>query len=816
MSPIRRTGSLVLALVLALSCVPSVHAQERAIDDIRIQTDGDRAVITIQFACDMRFVADTPTSGGALLEVRVAPFDSCLQRGIGSSIVSESYVPIGAESAYLESVEYDSLGLGDSIVSLTFNRPVDYSVTQRPSLREVEISVDLTTQPARRPLSVRVVEPTATRDYMINLQSTREPVDDDVLESIPVDADHWVYVSDIRVDGVLWHRLRIGFYASETEAKAALESLAASFPRAWVGRAEPREIELAAGQGSAGGTRRLPTLASEQPEPAASGAPTATLDAGEIASMMSEARAALLEGDNETAIRLYSTLVQTAGEHRPEAMEFLGLAYERSEQPGRARAQYQQYLREFPDNPARTRVEQRLNSIVASAESPREALRDTSAASGPAWDFSAGVSQYYRRDDNQFDEDQPNETTQSALLTDLDFSLNRSGERFDVLSRVSLSHYSDLLSEAEGGRGDQDRLSYAYVEIAEAGQQWDLRLGRQSLHTFGVLGRFDGAHFGYGIGEDKRLHVMLGYPVESTRDSLQTDRQFAGVAIELDDLVGSWDISAFVNSQTIDGIDARLAIGTEARYFDQRRSVTAMFDYDLDFADVNMVLVLGTWRLANRVMLSALVDHRKSPILSTRNALIGQPVETIDEMLLVWTEEEVRSLALDRTAESKTTTLGIATPLGERLQLNFDVTTSEIGATVGSGGVSAIPGTGVQTFYSASLVSTGLFASSAVNIWNLRVGDADAYASKLLTWDGRFPVGRHLRINPRIRLALWQGLADGRERRTISPSLRLLLNAKNRYRLEFEIGRDEVTRTVAGTESIASSRFVNLGYRASF
>ena len=236
MSPIRRTGSLALALVLALSCVPSVRAQERAIDDIRIQADGERAIITIQFACEMRFVADTPTSGGALLEVRVAPFDSCLQRGIGSSIVSESYVPIGAESAYLESVEYDSLGLGDSIVSLTFDRPVDYSVTQRPSLREVEISVDLTSQPARRPLSVRVVEPTATRDYMINLQSTRESVDDDVLESIPVDADHWVYVSDIRVDGVLWHRLRIGFYASETEAKATLESLAASFPRAWVGR----------------------------------------------------------------------------------------------------------------------------------------------------------------------------------------------------------------------------------------------------------------------------------------------------------------------------------------------------------------------------------------------------------------------------------------------------------------------------------------------------------------------------------------------------------------------------------------------------
>jgi hypothetical protein len=226
--------------------------------------------------------------------------------------------------------------------------------------------------------------------------------------------------------------------------------------------------------------------------------------------------------------------------------------------------------------------------------------------------------------------------------------------------------------------------------------------------------------------------------------------------------------------------------------------------------------MLGTWRLKNRLTLSALLESRKSPILTTRNALIGQPVATIDEMLLVWTEEEIRQLAVDRTAASQTVTLGLATPLGERLQLNFDVTSTEIGATVDSGGVPAVPGTGPQTFYSASLVATGLFATADVSIFNFRVGEADTFKTSLLTWDARFPIGRKLRINPRIRLAAWDGFTDGRERSTVSPSLRLLLNTRNHYRFELEVGRDEITRTDPSGERYSHGSYFNVGYRANF
>jgi hypothetical protein len=214
--------------------------------------------------------------------------------------------------------------------------------------------------------------------------------------------------------------------------------------------------------------------------------------------------------------------------------------------------------------------------------------------------------------------------------------------------------------------------------------------------------------------------------------------------------------------------------------------------------------------------LSALLDSRKSPTLTTRNALIGQPVSTIEELLLVWTEEEIRALAMDRTADARTATLGIARPIAERFQINFDITSAEIGATAASGGVPEIPGTGRQVFYSTSLVGTGLFSSGDVSIINLRYGESDSFKTTLLTLDARFAIGQRIRINPRLRLAVWESLIDEQRRETVGPALRFLMNTRNHYRIELEIGSVEDARTDLRGTSDASGTFVNFGYRASF
>jgi tetratricopeptide (TPR) repeat protein len=593
----------------ALLASGNAAAQGRFVEDVQISRTDGAATVVIRLACPMRFQADVPLEAGALLEVRVAPFETCRQLGGGTGIYSELHRPVGGQIAHLVEIEYESLGLGDSLVLLRFDRPVAYRVRQRADLRTLELTVELDAAapvvvaapppvvappPAvalplegRRPLTGRVVAPGTIGDYMINLQSTREPVDPPIARSIAASGARHLYVSQTTIDGQAWYRLRLGFFDSEEQARAALAELEPTFPRAWIGRAEPEEIELAAQFTFAGsGAEALPVVAADELSEAAvdvaQGA-AVTLSAQRVAELLDSARNALLDGNTAAAIDAYRQVLQAPGAHRAEARELLGLAYERAGRPALARAEYESYLREFPDAPGRAGVQQRLNGLVMAGAVPREALRSASSVEQGRWETASGFAQYYRRDINRFDEDQEEITTLSALLTDIDFSVARHGDRLDLSTRVTLSHMYDLLGEAEDGPGDQERISYAHFDVASNRQDWDLRLGRQSLHNWGVLGRFDGAHFSYGWAADRELHVVAGYPVESTRDTLETDRQFYGIAVEFDDFVGRWDLTPYVSAETIETIDSRMAVGAELRYFDDRRSFTSMLDYDTDF-----------------------------------------------------------------------------------------------------------------------------------------------------------------------------------------------------------------------------------------
>jgi hypothetical protein len=826
-----RLGPLVAVLV-SLGATQVAMAQDRLIEDIRVSRVGENATIEIQLACPMRFQADFPTDAGTVIEVRVAPFEVC--RALGSR--GEIRRPLNGRLAGLEEVEYEPLGPDNSLLMLRFTSGIAYEISQGGDLRTIVVNIDRSARPGpdrppqpravplesqsrpvspgrdRLPLSPRIVEPARTADYMINLQSTTEPVDPSIAARVSLAPGNQLYVSRTQIDGQTWFRLRVGFFASESDARTLFESLRADFPRAWIGRAEAQEVESArdfALQNVAGSP--LAVVAAETFE-AESQSGLIEKPAAEIEAQMAAAREAMLEGNYEIGIQLYAELKRTAGEHRAEATEYLGLAYERAGLPNQARSEYEWYLREFPANVGIARVRQRLNGIVLRAAAPTQPLREVPRDS--RWDTAFGISQYYRRDENQFDEDQESITTLSALISDIDLSVQRRGERFDMTGRMSVSHLHDMLDQT--GPGDQERISYAYFDLESNVRDWWLRFGRQTLNSFGVLGRFDGARLDYTWSDQRIVHVMMGYPVESTRDTLERDREFYGAAVEFQDLIGSWDLSVFLNHQSIESLDARQAVGTEIRYSDSKRTLTGIVDFDVDYSELNTILLFGTWRLANRITLSALIDERKSPILTTRNALIGQPVGTIEELLLVWTEEEIRQLALDRTAESSTVTLGLAAPLGQRFQLNFDYTSTEVSGTAASGGVAAIESTGTQYFYSTSLVASGLFGSGDVSILNIRYGTSDQFKTSTFTWDLRIPVGRRIRVNPRIRLNSWKGLLNGRQRDSVSPTLRLLFNTRQHYRIEFEIGADRQTRVDGLLEREATGNFINLGYRANF
>ncbi|MDH3505941.1 MAG: SPOR domain-containing protein [Gammaproteobacteria bacterium] len=841
-----RNTLLTRLAALALSASATApYAQERFVEDIQVSRTDGRAQIIVDLACPMRFLADTQAQTGVIVEIRVAPFDSCRQLGLGSGIASEAYRPLGGQLANLTEVEYESLGLGDNFLFFRFDQPVSYRISQRGDLRQIILELNPDESPVfmetvnpsvaqqtpaesglaeststRRPLAARSRAPQNAADYILNLTSTREPVSSTVIESITVPDGSRLYVSEASLNGQTWYRLRLGFFGSEEDAEATLGTLRTAFPRAWIGRADPEEVRFASSaEFETGSSIAEAQRAAAVPSRAATqrGAGPAELDPDLVLQRMTEARELLLDQDFDAAARAYTAMLAEPGPHQQEAREYLGVARERLGHLDLAVAEYRAYLQEYPNDPATTRVQRRLEGLLTAANEPREPLRPRQASDEPAWDFVTGLSQYYRRDVDSFDDNRGDFIGLSALQSNFDLSARRTGGRFDMIGRVSFSHFYDLIGEEDNGPGDQTRVSYGYFDVIDAHRDWSMRLGRQSLHNFGVLGRFDGAHVAYGWQPDRRVHATAGHPVDSTRDGVESDRQFIGVAAEFDKLVADANVSVFFNDQTIEGIDARRAIGTQIHYAGENGNITGVIDYDVDYSEINSILALGAWRLPSRTTVNGLIDIRLSPILTTRNALIGQPVTTIEELLIVWTEEEIRQLALDRTAKTKTMTLGVSQTIGERLQLNADLTTTEIEGTTGSGGVNAIPDTGRQTYLTTSLVGTGLFSQGDVSMLNVRYGEGNGFKTSYLTWDARFPVGRKLRINPRLRLAVRDGLLDGTTRETVTLALRLLFNTREHYRFELEIGADSSSRGLAdGSTSDSSGYYLNLGYRASY
>jgi hypothetical protein len=361
---VRRAATL--AGVVWFVASGALHGAGQFIEDIQVSRRGDEATVTIELACPMRFRSDGVTPAGVLLEIRVTPLDGCRQLGVGTGITTELYRPVSGHLAHLVEVAYESLGLGDNLLLLKFDRPVDYRVAQRGDLRTLELRVRLDAEvsavpivpeaeplaaapqavppaaapsPApsgRAPLTVRVRAPVVLADYMINLQSTREPVAPSIVASVPVPAGQQLYVSTTTVAGITWFRLRLGFFAAESEATNALVPLAAAFPRAWIGRAEA-EVVLAAAERAVepGGVVAVEAEREAILAPSVAGG---ALSAERIAELLAAGRAALVAGDFDTAIRAYARLLEEPGEHRAEARENLGLAREKNGEPARRRA----------------------------------------------------------------------------------------------------------------------------------------------------------------------------------------------------------------------------------------------------------------------------------------------------------------------------------------------------------------------------------------------------------------------------------------------------------------------------------------------
>ncbi|MCP4046949.1 MAG: hypothetical protein GY732_13290 [Gammaproteobacteria bacterium] len=536
----------------------------------------------------------------------------------------------------------------------------------------------------------------------------------------------------------------------------------------------------------------------------------------QLVSLMGEGEAAFLQADYGRAIQVYTRMLQaTENPYTPKALELLGLSRERNDQIAHAVTEYRRFLHHYPDHEGADRVRQRLEGLVTAHKTPRQSSSSRVAAKGRNdWDMYGGISQYYRNDTFKL-EDRASINAQSSIRTNADVVLRRRGSRIDVSSRASLGHLWNLLGEDKGPES-QARLYQGYVEVADKTTGLSGTLGRQTMRTSGVLGRFDGMHLAWEFKPGMRLNLMGGYPVNTTSDGIETERNFLGAAMDFEQIADIVDVTVFYNVQKIDGLTNREAIGTSARYFDKSVSFIALVDYDIGYNKLNNFVLTGNWNVKQSLTLSASIDHRTSPFLTTRNALIGQSVRTIEELLLVYSGDEIRQLAEDRSGEVSAIRLGASQSLSDRFQLNADFSMTEFKGSTASMGVPEIPDQDNQYYFSINLVGSRLFMDGDTSIFGLRYIDAGTATTSTLYLDSRFPVSKKFRINPRLRMAYRDHKMDGSTSLSLLPSLRLLYRIGRRFRLDFEGGGEWLNKKSMAPTGDRTSWFLYFGYRADF
>jgi hypothetical protein len=787
----------LMALMTGLSAPARAQIGGRLIDVIDADRREDHVNLTIQFSCTMRYISHLPATAGTETLVRFRPGADC---GLGQVFSGINELPsIAAADEFLKALRVEDGAPGEINLVLGWRKPTTYVVA--PTGDQRGFVVRIIEAPPKGKITIQETFQAPTL-FSVNLDSRTKPFTAAEMAAVAAQFGLSAYVSTIVLDGVTWHRLRVGPIAARADADRLLLLAQSNFPRAWLAIGE--DEDMAGGDGGA----RMPPAAPLNPDP--------PLPDADRAKILGGAKDALAARDYNRAVELLTTLVrQPEYPDRAAAQELLGLARERSGQLAHAKAEYEEYLRRYPHGEAAERVRVRLKTLALAGRKPRS----QSAAGNESrlgWTYSGGAAQLYRWDHNaittgglSFDQ-----TSQNAVISNADFLARRRGERFDFLGRTYLGDVRNFVS---GAGGDQTQINAAFIELNDKKLNLSGRFGRQSRGSDGIFGTFDGASVAYRIEPRVTINATFGYPVDTVTDGVRTNREFAGVSANFGTFAQSWDFSTYAIEQKYNGQVDRRAVGLETRYFRPGRSLITLLDYDTFFKTLNSATIIGGLTLPGSWTASFNFDRRQSPILTLRNALIGQPVTTIADLSVNFTPAEIMQLARDRTAMSDVFAITLTRPLGQRFQFSTDYYLTKVGATPPSGNVPGTPASGSDRALQMQIFGTSLWRAGDLHVLSLRYEQSEFSKSETLGLSSRVPLWQNWRIGPRLQIENIRYTSDQSTELGYVPSVRLEY-LRSRALFEFEAGGDFGRREMQIPLDTQNTKryYFSLGYRVGF
>ncbi|MEM8981893.1 MAG: hypothetical protein AAGC71_02610 [Pseudomonadota bacterium] len=850
-TPVRYWLTFLVVLTGGVCASPPASAQflieGQAIENILVSKQDDEAIVRILPTCRMRYLVHSPPKGGSSVRIRVTLGRDCADAF--DATVSESFEPAGRDTASLINVTFDAVSRWNGNITLNFSRPRTFTVAPGEN-GWIEVRLDdsreavefadavpdpLPTAPSPVTTPVERIEEKRARGPAANLGPSLSSSwgEDGEIVAIHVgifadarDAllvlltdypDLSVTTKSLTVSGREWTEVLVGPFIDSEKAAAVWEPLRNRFPDSWIRIVPQFDGEVPDRQALIGDGAVATAVVAGQ-----------TLSAAALAERMRLAREAMLAQNYSLAISNYrDVLAVDAHPHRATAREYLGVAFERSQQRREAEAEYRAWLIEFGEvDPAgQARVSARLTGLENATAQAQQGVFDIVATNtaAPRTTWRGGVSQVFRRDVSQFVDDGAGRLTASALYNYADIAVSHRSDRFDALARFSGSFVFDANDEARLSR-DLGWVSDAFLRVTDNEWGIDATVGRQRTNGAGVLTRFDGLNVDYRWRDGITVGGVVGVPIDTARFAANRNRLLYGGNVEFAGVLPDTDATVYAIAQTVDGVSDREAIGAEAFYANGVVSATALVDFDVSYNVLNTFLLSADWQLNTSLSINAMFEVGRNPAITTRNALSGQTARTVDGLLDDFREGQIRTLALDRTPEAANFALGANYAWTDRTQLSIDFASRETDGAPGSGGAATIPATGRQTWLIGTLTTTSFWRDGDLTRLQLRLDDTQTQSATRLTLETRIPL-RGFRINPLIHVIQRDIVADGSQQLVIEPVVRVFYRWRENLLFELEAGGRYSSRELApgvfdpfisdGEEELLGS-YINVGYRWEF
>lgn len=833
-------------------------AQAQVLDDVDWRRDGADAVLQVRFVTGVQYLRSvvTRSSDQTLVFYRVLPTRQTLTLSTAERRLDARAAHVGGSGlpgVIVTDEATSGRATDERRVLVRLGAATKHRVRLGRGDRTLELVFDGLGN-LLQPAAAAELPAGASGRFRVTLEGYEEPTAQ-LSGVIPGSLQHINVFTTRRVlNGRFIYETHLGPFARRAEAESALAALRGRFPRAAVTQEgdpapAPASVGVAAPSPAPAAAAPAPAMPpSSTPAPVAAVAPAGPLASASApssapgptpidadldrraAALLAMAQQALANQDAQKAVDTLGQLLELPPNSSSRAAQALiGDARQQAGDPGRARAEYEFFLKQYPSGPDADRIRAALGLTPAAKTGAAADKRPdaTTTLTGSISAFYYGGKSKVRTQEFQ---DSPlsglpelvsdatlSDTDQSQLVTNADVNWRRRDADSEQRFVFRDAYYKDYKRPEKS----RNKLSSLYYDHRSFGLGTSVRLGRQTPLGGGVLGRFDGVQASYAFRPRWKVAAVAGRPTDSLLDAR---RHFYGASVEAEALTPQLGGSLYFLEQKIDGEVDRRAIGSDLRYFDGGLSATAQLDYDTLLKGLNVASLQATWQRPDNTVVNFLFDRRTTPMMMLGNTLffggatIQPPPTRVSDLLINGTTvEALRKQVRDTTAKSTQAALGVTTPITPQWQFGADVRYSSTGAIAPVPDLlpQGQPASGDIWSLGLQLIGTNLYSPRDTHVLIASFVNGPGFQGQLLSYNNASLVAQDWQLEPSVKFYR-QSSPGGVVSTRWAPGLRVTWRVRQEVALESEVSVESSKTTSAARNESASRTFYYLGGRYDF